>query len=337
MRSRIALACVSLAVVAVLSVPQFRARIVGLNQDQSLSLRLATNVWSGYEPLYLARKLGYYDDRSVRLVECSSASQVIRSFRNKAIEVAALTLDEALLLQEDGYDIRVILVTDISHGGDVILAKPELADLTELRGRNVGVEHTALGAYVLTQALQRAGMSAADVKVVPLEIHEHESAFDEGTVDAVVTFEPVRSRLLAKGATTVFDSSQMTDEIVDVLVVRSETIKDSPEKIAILLSGWFSALKHLRERPEKASQELAERLRLEPRAVLASFDGIRFPDLGENLLLLGGTRPKLSKIAERLAKVMVEQKLLQREVDVSELFSALPLKQIKETPTLTDE
>lgn len=36
-----------------------------------------------------------------------------------------------------------------------------------LGGRSVAVEHTAVGAYVLTRALQGAGMSLSDVQVLP--------------------------------------------------------------------------------------------------------------------------------------------------------------------------
>ena len=160
----------------------------GRPADTSQSLRLGTNVWPGYEPLYLARSMNQFDESSVRLVECSSASQVIREFRNNTLEIAALTLDEVLLLKEDGYDVKIILVTDISHGGDVILAKPEIASLEHLRGRNVGVEHTALGAYVLTRALQSAGMSVGELNVIPLEIDKHERAFDDDKVDKAVSW-----------------------------------------------------------------------------------------------------------------------------------------------------
>ncbi len=73
------------------------------------SLSVGTNVWPGYEPLYLARSLGLYGQAPIRLVEYASATQVIRAFRNGAIDVAALTLDEVLLLRESRLDARVII------------------------------------------------------------------------------------------------------------------------------------------------------------------------------------------------------------------------------------
>ena len=83
---------------------------------------VASNDWIGYRPLYLAQQLNYFDEHTVRLLELTSASEVLRKFRNGVIQVAALTLDEALLLKQDGFDITIILVMDISAGADAIVA-----------------------------------------------------------------------------------------------------------------------------------------------------------------------------------------------------------------------
>ena len=88
---------------SVISILQWRrSSTLGVRKPAAYEspILLGTNVWPGYEPLYLARSLGYWDDSSVKLVEYSSASQVIRAFRNDAIHIAALTLDEVLLLKE---------------------------------------------------------------------------------------------------------------------------------------------------------------------------------------------------------------------------------------------
>lgn len=64
-------------------------------------LRLGTNVWPGYEPLYLAAEHEAWPSRfNVRMVEYPSATEVLRAFRNRALEAAALTLDEVLLRQQ---------------------------------------------------------------------------------------------------------------------------------------------------------------------------------------------------------------------------------------------
>ena len=280
-------------------------------------LKVGTNVWPGYEPLYLARDLGYYENSPVRLVEYSSATQVIRAYRNNAIQVAALTMDEVLLLLENGLDPRVILVMDISSGADAILAKPGIKNLEDLRGKRVGVESTALGAFFLSQSLNTVGLQPSDVHIISSEINEHERMFLQDLFDAVVTFDPVRSRLLGVNAHLIFDSSQVPGEIVDVLVIAKDTLAHSPEAVDALLNGWFKALDYLNSRPREAAPLIARRLRIPAEEVLASYKGLKLPNLDENLKLMAGSQAPLKKTAARLAHTMSQNKLLRKKVTLT--------------------
>ncbi|MCU7939074.1 MAG: ABC transporter substrate-binding protein [gamma proteobacterium symbiont of Bathyaustriella thionipta] len=129
-------------------------------------LRIGTNTWPGYEPLYLARTLGYYDNSRIHLVEMNSASEVIHSLRSGTLEGAALTLDEALTLQADDFDLKIILVMDFSHGADVLLAKPDIDTLAALKGKRIAVEYTAVGAILLDAALASADLTVSDIQVI---------------------------------------------------------------------------------------------------------------------------------------------------------------------------
>lgn len=296
----------------------------GCTPEPTPVLRVGTNVWPGYEPLYLARHLGYFNS-AVRLVEYSSATQVISAYRNGAIEAAALTLDEVLLLAQHGQDPRVVLVMDVSHGGDAILGRAELRSVSDIKGRRVGVEDTALGAYVLSRALQMNGLTWADVLIVPMQVDEHERAFEEGRVDAVVTFEPARSKILMAGARELFDSAQIPGEIMDVLVVRRDLPDRNRREIDMLLRGWFRAVDYLKQYPREASTLSAKRLQIGPDQVLVSYQGLRFPDLAENRALLAGRPPQLIPAIQHLTTFMVEQKLLQRLLDPTGLPDPRPL------------
>lgn len=272
-------------------------------------LRLGTNVWPGYEPLYLAQHQGLIDPVAVRLIEYPSASEVIRAFRNHSLDAAALTLDEALLLQQDGIPISVILVLDISNGGDVIMARQEIADMAGLKGRRVAVESGALGAYVISRALEIHGMSLADIEVKHLEVSAHEAAYRQGVVDAAVTFEPVRTQLLNQGAHELFTSREIPGEIVDVLVVHSTLLEQQPQRLRALIDGWFAAVGELQHRPDSSAAILAQRLRVTPAEVIAGYQGLELPDREENRQLLRSGGP-LHTTIERLSATMQKKGLL---------------------------
>lgn len=179
-------------------------------------IRIGTNVWPGYEPFYLARELGFYESDAIKLVEYPSASEVLRAFRNQSIEAAALTLDEVLSLNQAGIPVSVILILDISNGGDTIISQPEVKSFEELKGKNIAVETGALGAYMISRALEINQFSLSDVNIKHIDVDGHEEAYNTRKVDAVVTFEPVRTKLLAKGGHELFTSKQIPNEIIDV-------------------------------------------------------------------------------------------------------------------------
>lgn len=283
-------------------------------------LRVAVNLWPGYETLYLARSLGYYNDTPIQLVDLPSGTEEVRAFRNRNVEVAAVSLDQALVLAATDPEIRIITVMDFSEGGDVILAKPEISTLKALKGKRVGVEASALGAYIITRALEQNGLSAQEIQVVSLGLSEQERAFNNGRVDAVVTFGPVRSKLLMTGAKQLFDSSQIPGEIVDVLVVREETIASERDVLQVLVNGRFQALNYLAKNPQDAARRIAPRTGVVPNQFLESLEGLRSPSLLENQKLLGKVDPALLQSAQRLVRVMMANKLLSQAVDPAPLL-----------------
>lgn len=291
------------------------------SDHHSKFLRLGTNVWLGYEPLYLAQELGYFQNKQIHLTEYASTTQVLRAYRNNAIDAAALTLDEVLQLVNQGYSPRIVLVTDISNGADAIIGTSDIDQFKDLKEKTIGVENSALGAFFISRALTKNDMKMEQVKLVPLEINEQEKAFDNKQVDAVVTFEPVRSQLLEKGAKSLFDSSMIAGEIVDVLVVRDTFLKSRPEQINHLIDGWFRARDYLQNNRVRASGIMAKRLKLNPEAIEEALRLIKIPDQDENYILVANHgNAKLSMTVTRLASMMRDQGLIENMVGIEDLF-----------------
>ena len=162
-------------------------------------IRLAAHPWPGYELLYLARELDRLDEEQVRLIETGSATASLRLLASSSVEGAGLTLDEVLTARSRGMDLTIVAVLDASLGADVLMARPGIRQLADLRGRSIGVEQTAVGAVMLDAALQAAGLRTDQIRIRYLPVDAHEAAYRAGQVDALVTYEPVRTRLRAAG------------------------------------------------------------------------------------------------------------------------------------------
>jgi len=299
--------------------------LTGCVREPESALRIGTNVWIGSEPLYLARELGQLDPRAVQLVEYPSASEVLRAFRNQAIDGMVISLDELFGLAVDGLQPRVILVVDVSHGADAVVGRSGMRTMKDLRGKRVAVEGGALGAFVLSRALTLNGMQASDVKVVHLESNEQPDAFEKGQVDGAVTFDPYRDQLLRAGARTLFDSTRIPGEIVDLVAVRASVLERQPKAVRALLIGWLRAIDYLKREPKDAARRLGIRQQTTGEQFLKALQGLHIPSREENLKMIGGEKPQLAITGRRLMALMLQAKLLREGLEIEGVLAPGPL------------
>jgi NitT/TauT family transport system substrate-binding protein len=298
--------------------------------EEQEPVRVGTIHWPGTEPLYLARDLGLFADRSVHLVEYASLGALNRAFRNGVIDAAHVTFDMALVLQQHGLEPRVVLVLDYSHGGDAIVARPEVRRIEELQGRRVAVEDLTTSPYVLGRALERAGLEPSDLQIVRIPVNQQMGAYERGEVDAVVTFEPFVDKLLVSGAQTIFDSSQLPEEIIDVLIVREDSLRRRPGQVRKLLQAWFQALDYLKRSPDDAVARMSPRLGMSPSEFTSSLKSLRWQSLDDNLTLLGGTAPALVNQVQPLQRHMQAQGLLHDPIRTEGMLDAHFLEELHE-------
>lgn len=289
--------------------------------DDEHELVLSTNNWLGYMPLYLARDAGYYDDIPLHLVQLPSNTETMRSFRNGQVMAAGLTLDEALLLSESGVPVCIPLIMDYSNGADALVARAGIGSLEQLKGKRIGVENTAVGAHMLTRALDKAGLTLRDVTVVPLEVHEHLKSFRHGDIDVLVTFDPVRSLLLKEGARELFSSADIPGEVTDVLVVNRNYLEQHPATISVLVEGWERVVDRLNNKPgDVLIGEIAKYSGLPPETVRDTLHLINFPDHASNREILHNRRASFRDVARQMNETMLEQKVIGSRVDVDRLI-----------------
>jgi NitT/TauT family transport system substrate-binding protein len=200
--------------------------------------------------------------------------------------------------------------------------------MKDLKGKRVAVESGALGAFVLSRALALNGMRPTDVDIVHLESDEQPGAFEKGQVDGAVTFDPFRAQLLRAGATTLFDSTQIPGEIVDLLAVRASVLDKQPKAVQTLLTGWFRAIDYLEREPQDAARRMGIRQQTSGEQFLEALKGIHIPSREENLAMLAGATPRLAITGGRLMALMLEAKLLRAGLKIEQVLAPAPLESL---------
>jgi len=294
--------------------------LAGCGGPPAPPFRMATYQWPGYEPFFLARMLGFFSEREVQLLEFPSAADCILAFKNRVVDAATLTADEAIRLAHTGHDPRIVMLIDFSNGTDAIVAKPEITSLGQAKGRTVGVENNTLGSFFLARALESQGLSIADVKTVNCRADQIEREFAQGKLDAAVTYDPYRRHMVAGGARQIFDSSKLPGEIIDTLVVRRAILENPPRGLQSLIHGWFRANEAIAADPASTAERMAPREGVSRAELQDSLRGIQLLGRADNRHLLLAQDSPLSARLQRLAEFLAKSGLLSASVDTKALL-----------------
>jgi NitT/TauT family transport system substrate-binding protein len=279
-------------------------------------LRLGSIVFPTYEYAFLARDLGWFDERHIRLVELPANTYSLRALAAGQLDACQLTLDEVVTARAAGIDLAVLLVLDISVGADAIYAHQPVA-LAELRGKRIAVEAGATGAVMLEGLRQAAGLEASALRTVPMTLDRSLEVFLNGDADLVVTAQPWSTRIEAAGGVRVFDSRALPNLIVDVLAVRRDQLAPQASTLRTLVAALLEARHHQIAHPDDAARRMATRLQLASEAVPGVFMGLRIPDLAENRALMAPGGP-MTTAARELQTLMQANGLLRRPPGVAQ-------------------
>ncbi|MBU0622320.1 MAG: ABC transporter substrate-binding protein [Gammaproteobacteria bacterium] len=289
-------------------------------QPPAEPLRIVSSPWAGYEPLYLARDLGFLREDSVRITELPSSNLNMEAFSNGSADLSTLTLDETLTLLAKGQKLRILLVMDISNGADAVVAKPGIKTLADLKGKRVGMENIPLGAYILSRVLDKTGLKATDMTIIPMPEDKHEKAYLQGKIDAAITMEPYKTRITKAGAHVLLDSSQIPDEIFDLIVVREDVYQTRRDDLCHLAKQWFRTQDYIQTNEKEAYARMGKRLGTNEEDFRTARAGIKVPLRQENQQLLGGNTPALLAPARRLADIMQRGNMIPGPVDVAAII-----------------
>lgn len=282
-------------------------------------LRVGSIVFSGYEPVFLARALGLLPLDQVRLVELLSNTDTLRALAARQLEAAQLTLDEFLTARAGGLDVRVVAVLDTSLGADAVVARPGLGPTPRIKGRRVAVEDGAVGGVMLSAFLRANGLQPSDVVKVPYTMDRSMEYFRTGRADLFVTASPWLVQMEAAGAVRLFDSTAIPDRIVDVMVVRADVFDTHAPAVRALVAAHFEAVARFKAQPRSVAPLMAKRLDMAPDGVMAAFEGLQLPDAQTSVNLLQPHGPLLRQV-KSLMDVMVQDGLLRKTLPLDVLF-----------------
>ena len=292
-----------------------------VQKTPAVALRIGLVEWPGYAPFYLAQELGYYANAPIELITFVDVMDIMRAYRQQQIDAICTALSDVMQLAETMPDQRLVLMIDESAGADAILAKPSIKSLSDLKGKRIGSDLAILSSLILVAALQKADLTLKDVEIVSVGISGQVQAYEADRIDAVIAFDPVRSQLLRAGAKTIFDSSQIPGEIVDLMAVSQTTLTQHTSTLQIVTQGFFKALDYLKQHPEDAIARMCKREKMTPDEFRKTLALLPLSDYRTNQKMLDKVDSPLIGVTQKLNKIMVDTHLINNPVDIKPLLT----------------
>jgi NitT/TauT family transport system substrate-binding protein len=165
--------------------------------------------------------------------------------------VTVTNMDSLTVPAAGGVDTSAIVLGDFSNGNDGIVLK-NAKGLADIKGRKINIVELSVSHYLLARALATVKLRERDIKIVNTSDADIVGAFKSADSTAVVTWNPQLMEVKAEPNTMeVFNSSKIPGEIQDLLVIKTETLKDNPDLGKALVGIWYETIALMEDASEK--------------------------------------------------------------------------------------
>lgn len=281
-------------------------------------VKIAHFPWIGYEIPFISDNINNYPE--VEYIKTQNASQTMQLLKNKQVDAGYLTLDQVLHMREQGVDLKVILISNISAGADIVVAQPNIQAASDIKGKVIGYENSILGEIILHHFLNKYQLNPTDVKLINISEKDKLKAFQNREIDIAISYFPHANNLLKMGANELFDSSEIPDTIMDVLAVRESVFNSKKSAICSAVEIHLKGVDYLKKNYEDSKYQLAKRLNISAQEVEQSLNGITIPSSGANYHLLK-EQNGFAERSTKLLQLMQQAKILKNQDDLANLFS----------------
>ncbi|WP_282076795.1 putative urea ABC transporter substrate-binding protein [Epibacterium ulvae] len=235
--------------------------------EEKTEFKLAWSIYVGWMPWGYLEDSGIMDKWAdkygidVEIVQFNDYVESINQYTAGAFDgVSATNMDTLSIPSGGGVDTTALIVGDYSNGNDAVILKGE-GSLQDLKGKPVNLVELSVSHYLLARALDSVGLEESDLDgVINTSDADMIAAYATKDVETVVTWNPLVSEITGSNAdaNVLFDSADIAGEILDLMVVNTETLADNPAFGKAVTGAWYEVMSLMAAGDEDVLTALAE-------------------------------------------------------------------------------
>jgi NitT/TauT family transport system substrate-binding protein len=229
---------------------------IAVSSAHAEPLRIGYSDWPGWVSWEIAVENGWFEEAGVDVTfEWFDYVASMDAFAAGQLDAVGMTNGDTLVTGSAGAQGVMVLLHDYSNGNDMIVAAPGITSVAELKGKKVGVEIGFVSHLLLLNALEKAGLSEADVELVNVPTNETPQVLASGDVDAIVAWQPSSSLALQSlpGSTAVYTSADEPGLIYDLLVVSPASLAQNRSEWRTVVDVWYRIVDYIEDPATRAN------------------------------------------------------------------------------------
>jgi NitT/TauT family transport system substrate-binding protein len=290
-------------------------------QAQETKVAIGMSGWTGFAPLTLAKEAGIFKkhglDVTIKKIPQKDRHLVLAS---GDIQCAATTVETWVVWNANGVAATQIFQLDKSYGADGMVVKPNIAKISDLKGKTVAASAPGTAPYfTLAWMLKKNGLSIKDVKIVNLEPQAAAAAFVAGNadLDAGMTYEPYLSTVRSKPeAGKIIATTLDYPMVMDTFGCAPKFLADNPKVAKAIADSYFDAVEMIKADPKKSFEIMGADVKQSGEAFEASQKYLRWQDRAANQKFFAGEHAAFTKEA---AELLLEAGIIRQIPDLTKL------------------
>jgi len=190
------------------------------------------------------------------------------AFAAGKIDIVGMTNGDTLVTGSTGAKGIMFLLNDYSNGNDMIVAKPGINSIKDLKGKKIGVEIGFVDHLLVLNALKKNGLKESDVTLVNVPTNETPQVLASGQVDAIAAWQPSSGIALQQvpGSKPIYTSADEPGLIYDVYAASPKVYAKRKDDLKKFLKVWYRAVDYFYDPKtrEDAIKIMASRVGLKP-------------------------------------------------------------------------
>ncbi|WP_304546355.1 ABC transporter substrate-binding protein [Sulfurimonas microaerophilic] len=224
------------------------------SSEHKREIRIATNSWVGYSPLFYAKETGELDKLGIKLITNVSLAEASEIFEVGKADLVTTTQYEYLSLKQATQDVVPVILIDRSNGGDMILSNKTLDEINNSATIYAYLEVDSINIELLKSFLQTHHLENKNIiykNKDQLQISALENNKENTMV--IVTYTPYNAELEKRGFQEVASTKDINSLVViDALCTKASIYNANKERLKQLKSQIDRAVQEIEQDPEKA-------------------------------------------------------------------------------------